>query len=123
MIQCDECYYNIFGCPCNRFYGGIQCICSQIKNDNEYELVEINLDEDFYPAIGPYRSFYSDPKYICKDYNGDRISFKSYEDACAYIRIKSIPEDGRDVFIKRNCKWYRTCRNNETKEVIAYRMC
>ena len=57
--------------------------------------IKIKSNEKFYPAVGPYRSFHSNPKYIITETN-------SFEEALKVIEFYSIPEDGKSIFIKRN---------------------
>lgn len=75
--------------------------------------VELKPNEKFYPAVGPYRSFHSNPKYIIKEVN-------SFDEALKVIEGYSIPEDGKSIFIKRKNNYIEVYEKNENYYINDY---
>lgn len=75
--------------------------------------ITIKPDEKFYAAIGEYRTLYALPKYIIES-----MPFDTYKEAVDYINDRTIPEDGRAIYILRDNKWISISKHGD-----EYRVC
>ena len=75
--------------------------------------ITINPNEKFYAAIGEYRTLHAPPKYIIQS-----LSFDTYEEAVDYISDRTIPEDGRAIYILRDNKWISISKHSDEYRVF-----
>lgn len=75
--------------------------------------ITIKPDEKFYAAIGEYRTLYALPKYIIES-----MPFDTYKEAVDYINDRTIPEDGRAIYILRDNKWISISKHGDEYRVF-----
>lgn len=75
--------------------------------------ITIKPDEKFYVAIGEYRTLYALPKYIIES-----MPFDTYKEAVDYINDRTIPEDGRAIYILRDNKWISISKHGDEYRVF-----